>query len=105
MAVIWKLLAAIALILMPLGMEAGAAAQAQAPHMTAAAGHCDDTGNHLQGKASHCCYCAAACSASLPAECADDAHEPAAAVLAAVVPFTELADQDPDTATPPPKPS
>src|SRR5262245_55873240 len=95
-----RLLALIALVLMPLSM-ASAPASAQ-PAARAPAGHCDD---HQQpskapsGPLMHCTACAALPAIDTPAPIAE--LDPETPMLIALASF--LAGIEPDTATPPPK--
>jgi len=95
-----RLLALIALVLMPLSMTS-ASASAQ-PNATAPAGHCDD---HQQpakvpaGPQVHCTACAALPAIDTPVPIAE--LSPETPMLIALAAF--LAGIEPDTATPPPK--
>ena len=103
MALAWKLLTLIALMLMPFGMTAAPAAASHDHSASMAMGHCPDqlpdrhpaTGLH---------ECAMACSAALPA--ADMRQDDS--VLIGHVPTVayvvhQLHGLHPETATPPPK--
>lgn len=95
-----RLLALLALVLMPLSM-ASATASAQ-PAATAPAGHCDDHQQPTKAPAGpqvHCTACAALPAMDAPAEIAEMA--PQMPLLIALASF--LAGIEPDTATPPPK--
>ena len=95
-----RLLALVALLLMPLSM-ASAAASAQ-PNAVAPTGHCDD---HQQpakaptGSQVHCTACAALPAVDTPAPSAE--LRPEMPMLIALAGF--MAGIEPDTATPPPK--
>lgn len=95
-----RLLALIALVLMPLSMTS-ASASAQ-PNATAPAGHCDD---HQQpakvpaGPQVHCTACAALPAIDTPVPIAE--LSPETPMLIALAAF--LSGIEPDTATPPPK--
>jgi hypothetical protein len=95
-----RLIALIALVLMPLSM-ASAPASAH-PNATASAGHCDD---HQQpakapsGPQMHCTACAALPAMDAPVPIAELAPE-----MPLIIAFsTFLPGIEPDTATPPPK--
>jgi len=101
MAAILRLLALVAVLLMPAGMAAAPAA-AFAPPAAASAGHCDEHGQQSQApfKAPvHCAGCTALPALELPIP-----EEPAAPQarlhLPLVQPFTGI---EPETATPPPR--
>ena len=104
MALLWKLLAIVALVLTSFGMTAPAAA---APHHGAGAAmameHCPD-GDGTAGKTDGVPECAMACSAALPA--ADLAQPQLPTIVRAPEPgplASLLHGLHPDIATPPPK--
>jgi len=95
-----RMLALIALILMPLSM-ASAPASAQ-PVAAAPAGHCDDHQKPSEipaGPQMHCTACAALPAMEAPAPIPE--LSPQAPMLIALASF--LTGIEPDTATPPPK--
>jgi hypothetical protein len=96
----FRLLALLALVLMPLSM-ASAPASAQ-PTAAAPAGHCDDHQQPAKAPAGpqvHCTACAALPAIDTPAPVSELAPE--MPMLIALAGF--LAGIEPDTATPPPK--
>ena len=104
MASVWKLLALVAMLFMPLGMSgAQAAAQAHAPAAGMPAEHCPDQGSDQNGKA-RMTECTMACAAALPAFDA-----PAGKQLmfvsntASTTAVDSLHGLEPEIATPPPK--
>lgn len=103
-ALILKLLALAALVLMPLGMQAASAAPAGHPPAAAAAGHCDEEGGQPAGHSSDPAIdCAMGCSmlAAGEARAADPAFSPS---LPSGRPLAKRrSGLHPDTATPPPK--
>jgi hypothetical protein len=99
-----KLLLIAAMLLMPLGMAAPAAAASHhAPAASSAMGHCPDQGSpdQRQGGVSECTM---ACASALPATAAP-AGELLAPVAAPNVRFLSkpLTGLHPETATPPPR--
>jgi hypothetical protein len=102
-APITRLLALIALVLMPLGMGAAAAAPQAAPH-TAETGHC--SGSEQRGPEAPLAPmadCTISCSAVAP----DHVSAPFDKILpkerSIAVPIIGIAGVEPDIATPPPK--
>ena len=102
MAFAWKLLTLVAVLLMPFGMTASAAA---APHHSAAMPiqHCPEQGSKQAGKAGFA-QCTMACSAAFPALPAKQDRP----LLILCEPVSEAAIHQlrglhPETATPPPK--
>jgi hypothetical protein len=101
MAILCRLIALLAVMLMPLGMQPAAAAPAQ-HHASMAAQHCPEQAptHDLKGGFSDCTM---VCSAALPAADMQQVHPsmtcgPTEAVVARI-----LHGLSPDTATPPPK--
>jgi len=104
MATMWKLLALLAVLLMPLGMTPAAATSAD-PQTSASMpiGHCDEQAPK-HGSRHGLAECTMACSAALPATDAPGEELP----LIACLPIRPVAAQvlhglHPETATPPPK--
>jgi hypothetical protein len=96
-----RLLALIAVLLMPLGMATPAAAH---PMADMAMSHCPDQPSHHQQKA-WSAECTMACASALPAfDRAEDQIGPVARVAFVSLPAQPLHGLHPDTATPPPKP-
>ena len=104
MSLFWKLIALVAVLLMPLGM-AGAPAHAQ-PHQAMAGmtmGHCPDQGarHDMTGGFADCTM---ACAAALPAvELPEDFVEPATVFPARPGLAARLYGLHPETAKPPPR--
>ena len=99
---ILRLLALIAVLVMPLGMAAPAAAH---PTAGMAMSHCPDQPSHHQQKA-WSPVCTMACASALPAlDRAEDEIAPVARIAFAPLPARALDGFHPDTATPPPKAS
>lgn len=104
MTFVWKLLALVAVLLMPLGMSG---AEAAAPHHATAVdmpmGHCPDqgSGHERQGGIATCTM---VCAAALPTAAASASEAPALAPVS-VLPnaVAALHGLHPDIATPPPK--
>lgn len=104
MAFAWKLLALIAVLLMPLGMTgAHAAASHEAARADMPMGHCPDQGSR-HDRQNGIAACTMACAAALPAFAAstDDAL-PSIPVPALSADVPALHGLHPDIATPPPK--
>jgi hypothetical protein len=103
MATLWKLLALIAILLLPIGMAAAPAAAPMPHHATMPMQHCPEQAPRPAGKAGFA-ECTMACSAALPA---NDVRRDQP-VLIACAPSEAQALQllhgiHPETATPPPK--
>jgi hypothetical protein len=102
MALAWKLLTLITVLMMPFAMGAAPAAAAQHHGAPMPMQHCPDQGNkHDKGVFAECTM---ACSAALPA--AELARDQVALTSCEPVPATVqpvLLGFHPDTATPPPK--
>ena len=104
MAMVWKLLVLVAVVLMPFGMSAAMAASASHAPAAAAAQHCNDHGGQPTEKSTkQSADCAIACSMLMVAE--TRLKDPlSAAHLPPAHPLAESgAGLHPDTATPPPK--
>lgn len=106
MATVWKLLALIAVLLLPLGMTTAPAAAATTDHGAMASmpmKHCPEQSPVHGGKAGFT-ECTMACSAALPAS---DLPRDRPLLIACLPVETEAAHVlhgvHPDTATPPPK--
>ena len=103
MALVWKLLTLIAVLLMPLGMTAAPAATMQHHTASMPMQHCPDQTPNRETKGAFA-ECTMACSAALPA--IDTAQNEA--ILTTTAPIEadavhQLHGLHPDTATPPPK--
>ena len=101
MAILCRLVALLAVLLMPFGMQPAAAAPAQ-HHASMAAQHCPEQAptHDLKGGFSDCTM---ACSAALPAADLQQVHPSIASVPTEAVVARILHGLIPDTATPPPK--
>jgi hypothetical protein len=103
MRLICSLLALVAVLLMPLGMNAAAAAPSTSHHDMAGMGHCPDQGSQSESTPG-IAACTMICAAALPAA---DAGMPGCAAIAAlpaeVTSIRVLAGLHPDAADPPPK--
>ena len=103
---VFRLLALIALVLMPIGMGAAPALAAPDHHTmmtTAGAGHCDEQQDPDQAPAQHQMDCTAACAAiAAPAApvVAPTFKPTAPRTIGVAAPFTGI---EPEIATPPPK--
>lgn len=105
-AVIIRLLALLALIMMPFGMGAAMAAPVHHAPSSAAAEHCGEHGSQPDKKSpSQAADCAIACSMLMTAETGLAEPPPALRLPAARAPADHGHGLHPDTATPPPKPS
>jgi hypothetical protein len=99
---ILRLLALVAVLVMPLGMATPAAAR---PITDMAMSHCPDQGSHHQQKRA-LVECTMACASALPAfDRTDDEIAPIARLEFVSLPAQPLHGLHPDTATPPPKAS
>lgn len=102
MPLVWKLLALVAVLLMPFGM-AGAAASPRHHQAMAGMNHCPEQGQH-QGKSSGLADCAMACAAALPAVDLQDSLAPLAqAGVERPALAARLHGLHPETAKPPPR--
>jgi hypothetical protein len=104
MLTFWKLLALVALLLMPVAMIMPATA-AVLPHGTGATSmeHCPDAGDKADPKGG-VPDCAMACSAALPAADLAQPHSPSIMCTPVASPLAQLLRGiHPETATPPPK--
>ncbi len=98
----FRLIAIVAVLLMPLGMAPSAANQASHHGMGMAMQHCPEPAGKYHKDAF--AECTMACSAALPAaEFARDEVAPASCELAAPTAQPVLHGLHPETATPPPK--
>jgi hypothetical protein len=103
MARFLRLLALIALLVMPLGMAAPAAAQPMAPMVMT---HCPDQGSHPHHQKGSAIECTMACASALPAmDRVSGEVRPMARGAFLPLPTRPLRGLHPDTATPPPKAS
>lgn len=103
MALVWKLLTLIAVVLMPLGMSAAPAAAMQHHSASMPMQHCPEQNPAQSGKAGFV-ECTMACSAALPAvEPAQGELMPMRCAPVEADPVAQLHGLHPDTATPPPK--
>lgn len=104
MALAWKLLTLVAVLLMPLAMTAApAAAPLHGQGASMPMQHCPEQGSKHESKGAFA-ECTMACASALPA--VDREQEPRIAYAALVmteVPMKALEGLQPDTATPPPK--
>src|SRR3954449_1106169 len=103
MAMVWRLLVLVAMLMMPFGMSAATASTHHMPAVGMAMQHCPEQGSKHESKGGFA-ECTMACAAALPA--ADvRADGPRLIVIASIVPGTPhaLHGLRPDTATPPPK--
>ena len=106
MALLWKLLVLIAVLLMPFGMSAAPAASSahHAPATSMPMGHCPDQRSSQDGMKGGIAECTMACAAALPVVVRPSDYrlklipEPTF-----VLPSPSLQGLHPDTATPPPK--
>lgn len=103
MALAWKLLTLIAVLLMPFGMTAAPAAHAHQQSAPMAVGHCPDQMPDRHSAAGlH--DCAMACSSALPAaDTRQDDSIPITPVPTVAYLVHQLHGLHPETATPPPK--
>ena len=102
MATVWRLLALIAVLLMPFGM-APAAAGSHQHHDSMPMQHCPDQGSKPTNKSGFV-ECTMACSAALPAIASEQSQPlPTNAVPTEVAAATLLHGLHPETATPPPR--
>lgn len=104
MALAWKLLTLVAVLLLPFGMTAAPAAPAQHHSASMPVQHCPEQAPNRHGKAGFA-ECTMACSAALPATDAD--HDEGALMVCCPTEAADVVQQlhglHPDTATPPPK--
>jgi len=102
MATVWRLLALVAVVLMPLGMAPAAAGPHQ-HHEAMPMQHCPDQGSKPTNKSGFV-ECTMACSAALPAISSEQNQPlPIIAVPAVTTVATLLHGLHPETATPPPR--
>src|SRR5215203_790411 len=100
---VWKLLALIAVLLMPFAMAPAPAAHQHHPSASMPMQHCPEQSPHHKGKLGFA-ECTMACSAALPAmEMPSDRFTSIGCDTAIWSPAHELRGLHPDTATPPPK--
>jgi hypothetical protein len=102
MALAWRFLALIAVLLMPLGMVPAAAASTVHDHAAMPMEHCPDQAP----KQSHGtkAECTMACAGALPAAAAEQVVPPLfAGAPAQSAPTAQLHGLHPETATPPPR--
>jgi hypothetical protein len=103
MALAWKLLALVAVLLMPFGMTAAPAAAMHHPSASMPMQHCPEQGPKQSGKAGFV-ECTMACSAALPAS--DVRRDEPLSIVCVPVGHAVVHELDglhPDTATPPPR--
>jgi hypothetical protein len=103
MALVWKLLTLIAVLLLPFGMTALPAAAVQHHSASMPMQHCPEQAPKEHGKFGFA-ECTMVCSAALPAT--DTRQDEIAPIVCAPTEATavrQLFGLDPDTATPPPK--
>lgn len=99
---LWKLIAAVALVWMPIGMSPALAAAPSHGSPAAMAGHCAGTHSAPHGKAMHSTDCAGCVAvAALPARVDRPADAPALAAYAG--PPHARTGLHAETSTPPPK--
>ena len=100
---VWKLLALIAVLLMPFAMAPAPAAHHQHDALSMPMQHCPEQTPDHKGKPGFA-ECTMACSAALPAvETPSDQVTSIGCEIAVWSPAHELHGLHPDTATPPPK--
>ena len=104
MAMVWKLLVLVAVLMMPFGMAPATAARHHQPTASMLMQDCPEQGSKHEPKGGGFAACTMACAAALPA--ADSrADGSQLIVIASIVPavLQALHGLHPDTATPPPK--
>jgi hypothetical protein len=102
--VVWRLLALLAVLLMPLGMQTAAAAPADhhAPNARMSMDHCPErSGSH--GEKQGLITCSILCAAALPSQDMPHRGLGPAADRAVILPSPVLQGIRPETVTPPPK--
>jgi hypothetical protein len=103
--ILTRLLAAFALLLMPLGMAAAGPAMAHAPVATASASHCDEAPDEQEAPPARSIDCAMACSALAPAPFAPIEADPPAGLRRSAEMPRQIGGLHPEAAIPPPRSS
>ena len=101
-AALFRLMALLALMLMPHGL-ASAPAMAEPGNHATSAGHCEDQAEHDKAPAKSHVDCAMACNALPASEPSVEEPLPMPIALRAIAPEIRFSSIVPETATPPPK--